>query len=73
MWVASYKSAPLEIARHSDWATAKSLDRVVLLIGIALQNAGKGVVGLLDFTDDDRLQFATRVLEVEVGLGMLAV
>ena len=73
MRVASHKSAPLKIARHSDWAIAESLNRAVLLIGIALQNAGQGVVGLLDFTNDDRLQFAARVLEVEVGLEMLAV
>lgn len=73
MRVALHKSAPFEIAWHSNWAIAELFDRVVLFIGIALHNAGQGVVGLLDFTDNDRLEFTARVLEVEVGLWMLAV
>ena len=73
MRVALDESAPFEVAWHSNWAIAELLDCVVLFIGIALHNAGQGVVGLLDFTDNDRFEFTTRVLKVEVGLDMLAV
>ena len=66
--VASHKPAPFEIARHGNRAIAQPLYRVVLLIGIALQDGSKSVVGFLDFANDDRLEFAAGVFKVEVSL-----
>ena len=66
--VASYKPAPFEIARHGNRAIAQPLNSAVLLIGIALQDSSKSIVGFLDFANDDRLKFAARVFKVEVGL-----
>jgi hypothetical protein len=70
--VASHKLAPLKIARHGNRTTAQFLNRVVLLVGIALQDTSKSIVGFLNFADDNRLEFAARVLKVEVSLYVLA-
>jgi hypothetical protein len=70
--VASHKPAPLEISRHRNRTIAQPLDRAILLISIALQDAGKSIVGFLDFANNDRLKFAARVLKIEVGLYVLA-
>lgn len=59
--VAPHKLVPLEVAGHGNWAVTQSLDRAVLLVGVALQDAGEGIVGLLDFANDNRLEFAARV------------
>lgn len=66
--VAPHKPAPLEIARHRNRTIAQLLYRVVLLIGIALQDTSKSIVGLLYFTNNDGFEFAARVLKVEVRL-----
>lgn len=41
---------------------------VVGLVGLALENVGVCVVGFLDFSDDDRFEFATGVFEIVVRL-----
>jgi hypothetical protein len=68
--IAPYKSAPFLVSGHSNWTSTEPLDSGVHLVGFALQDACECVVCFLDLTDDDRLQFAPGVLEVEIGLHM---
>ena len=56
--VASNEFAPFEVARHGNWAVTQFLYRVVLLVGIALEDAGERIVGFLDFANDNRLELA---------------
>lgn len=66
--IASHELAPFEVTGHGNWAIPQSFNRVVLLISFALENAGKSIVGLLDFANNNRLELATRVFNVKVGL-----
>ena len=66
--VASDERRPLLILRHGDWAAAQALDRLVSVIALALEDACKCVVGLLDFADNNRLELAAGSFKVEVSL-----
>jgi hypothetical protein len=70
--IASNESAPLEITRHRNWASSQLLDCAIHLIRVALQDACKCIVGLLDLTNYDGFELAAGVLKVEIGLWMLA-
>jgi hypothetical protein len=72
MRVAVDESRPLLILGHGDGAAAEALDSLVGIVAFTLENTCKSVVGLLDLTNNDRLQLATRGLKVEVGLVMSA-
>ena len=65
------KLGPLVVAWHGNGPTAQFLDRRVHVVCIALQDVRKRVVRFLDLANDDRLELAPRVLEVEVRLNML--
>jgi len=69
--VALHELGPLMIARHGNGPAAKLLDSGVHLIGVALQDARKRVVRLLDLAHDNRLELASRVLKVEIRLLVL--
>ena len=68
--VVADESRPLLVLGHGDWATAEALNSLVGIVTFTLENARESVVGLLDLTDDDRLELTTGSLKVEVGLGM---
>lgn len=68
MRIASYESVPLLVPGHGNGATAQLLDCVVHFIRVSLHDAGKRIVRFLDFANYNRLEFASRVLEVQVGL-----
>ena len=70
--IASNKTIPLLISRHSDRTAAKPLDCGIHLVCVALEDAGESIVGFLDFANNDRLKLTPRVFEVEVGLYRLA-
>ena len=66
--VVADESRPLLVLGHGDWATAEALNSLVGIVTFTLENARESVVGLLDLTDDDRLELTTGSLKVEVGL-----
>jgi hypothetical protein len=68
MGVALHKPVPLVVSWHGDRPGAKPLHGRKHLIRIALQDASEGVVSLLYLANDDGLQLATGILEVEVSL-----
>jgi hypothetical protein len=70
MRVVADESRPFLVLGHGDWATAKALDSPIGVIAFTLENARESIVGLLDLTHDDRLEFASGGLEVEVSLAM---
>jgi hypothetical protein len=72
VWIALYEPGPLVVPRHSDGASAKLFDRRVHLVCVALQDGCEGVVGLLYLANDNGLELAPRVLEVEISLVVLA-
>lgn len=65
---AGNERVPFVILRHPNRSRAQFLDGVVSLIGLAFEDAGVCVVGLLDFAHHDRLEFATGVFQVQVRL-----
>ena len=68
MRIAPHESAPFLVSGHSNWASAELLDSGIHLVCFTLQDARECVVCFLDLADNDRLQFAPGVLEVEIGL-----
>lgn len=66
--VVGYKVYPLLVLGHGDGPVAKLLDDAIGVVGLALEDASVGVVGLLDLAHDNRLKLAARALKVEVRL-----
>ena len=62
------EGVPLVVFRHGDWARPEVLDSIVCFVSFALQNTGVIAVGLLNFSDDNSLQFSSRGLKIEVRL-----
>jgi hypothetical protein len=62
------ESGPLIILGHGDWTTAQALDSLVSIVTLALEDASKCVVSLLDLADDDGLELAARGFKVQVSL-----
>lgn len=60
------KARPFKVLGHSDGTSAKLLDGVVGIIALTLENAGHGIVCLLNLSHDNRFEFAARALEVKV-------
>lgn len=51
--VALDETGPLVILGHTNRATTEILDRAVGVVRLALEDAGVGIVCLLDFSDND--------------------
>lgn len=68
VWIALDKSDPLVVPGHGNRTGTKLLDSRVYFVRIAFQDASERIIGFLDFANDNRLQFAPRVLEIEIGL-----
>ncbi|RBQ70685.1 hypothetical protein VDGD_21507 [Verticillium dahliae] len=62
------KVSPLGVLGHGNGADAELVDGVVRGVRLALENAGIGVVRLLDLADDDGLKLPAGRLQVEVRL-----
>jgi hypothetical protein len=70
--IAFYESAPLKIARHCDRTIAQLFDGAVNFIRIALEDACQGIVSFLHLANYNGFELAAGVLEIEVGLNVLA-
>ncbi|PNY29181.1 hypothetical protein TCAP_00901 [Tolypocladium capitatum] len=66
--VVGHEMYPFLVLGHGDGAVAELLDDPVGVVGLALQDAGVGIVRLLNLANDNRLQLAAGALEVEVRL-----
>lgn len=63
---------PFVVLWHGNRTSAKFVDGIVCSVCVSLQNARIRIVRLLDLANDDRLQFSTRVLKVQVCLIMVS-
>ena len=68
MRVVGNERRPLLVFGHGDGAAAQTLNCLVSIITLALEDASKCVVSLLDLANNNRLELATGGFEVEVGL-----
>lgn len=59
---------PFLVLGHGNGTVAQLADEAKRIFSFALQDAGVGVVRLLDFADDNGLKLAAGALEVEIGL-----
>ena len=71
--IALHEPIPFVVPGHGDGPGAKPVNGREHLIGITLQDSSESIVSLLDLANDDGLELATRVLEVEIGLERLVV
>jgi hypothetical protein len=65
------KFDPFSVFGHGNWAAPELVNCIVAGICFPLQNACVGVVRLLDLANNNRLEFPTRGLQVEVSLGKI--
>lgn len=61
---------PFLILRHRDGTVAQVTNHVESILSFALENAGVGVVRLLNFANNNGLKFTTGTLKVQVGLAV---
>lgn len=66
--IALDEARPLVILGHGNRSDTEVFDRTVRCVGFALQNAGVGIVRLLDLAYDNRLQLAARGFEIKICL-----
>lgn len=66
------KDRPFMIPGHGQRSITKTVDGIVGVLGFTSQNAGQGVVRLLDLADYNRLQFPSRAFEVKVCLDSIS-
>lgn len=59
---------PLMILGHRNRPHTELFDGVVSLVGFPFENAGIRIVGFLDLANNNGLEFAPRVLQIEVCL-----
>lgn len=59
---------PFLVLGHSNGTFTELAHEVHCVLGLSLENASVGIVGLLDLADDNGLQLPARAFKVEVGL-----
>jgi hypothetical protein len=68
MIIVGHKNIPFMIFRHHERSFAESVSCFQCLVCFALENACVCCVCFLNFTNNDRLQFTTRGLKIEICL-----
>ena len=69
--IVGYEVNPFLVLGHGDGPVTEFLNDAVSVIRLSLQNAGVGIIGLLDLTNDNGFELSARALEVEICLYML--
>lgn len=68
MLVVFHKCVPFAVFGHGNDTATKPVDRIICFIRLSFKDAGKGVIGLLDLANYNRLQFTAGALQIKEGL-----
>lgn len=68
VWVRFDERVPFEVFLNRDGTSAKQFDSIVCIVTFASEDTCNGVESLLNLSNNDGFELASRVLEVEVCL-----